>query len=152
MICRTCKKDKKKDQFVLKNKITGTRSTQCKSCQREYAKSHYINNKDKYVQRAKKFSSNARQKAIQFVLEYLEGKSCIKCGEDDILVLDFHHRDPSNKKYVVSLMISRNCVATIQEELDKCDILCANCHRKETHKQQNTYKYQHVQKKFLAGP
>lgn len=58
---------------------------------------------------------------------------CILCGEDHPACLDFHHREPSNKSFNVSQgPNSRYSVSRILEEAEKCDVLCSNCHRKET--------------------
>jgi hypothetical protein len=60
---------------------------------------------------------------------------CAKCGETDPIVLDFHHRDPSQKKFqlIGSLCYSRSR-ETILKEVAKCDVLCANCHRREEYR------------------
>jgi hypothetical protein len=58
------------------------------------------------------------------------GKRCVRCGIDDPSVLDFHHRDPAEKKF--SLGRIQNSVfdlEIVQKEIAKCDLLCANCHR-----------------------
>ena len=56
---------------------------------------------------------------------------CIKCGENNPLCLDFHHRDPVEKKYELAYMGVRGySKEKILAEIDKCDVLCANCHRK----------------------
>ena len=63
---------------------------------------------------------------------------CIKCGESDPIVLDFHHRDKKQKKFQ---LIGSNCYsrskASILTEINKCDVLCANCHRREEYKLRN---------------
>lgn len=76
----------------------------------------------------KKLRNEAKKKAV----EYLGGK-CMKCGgEFPVYVYDFHHRDPLEKdKGLARLMSSR--WEKIKVELDKCDLLCANCHRIEHH-------------------
>lgn len=65
---------------------------------------------------------------------YIELKKTLKCSickNDDHRVLEFHHIDKDTKLFTISRMISGNTsVATILEEMSKCDILCANCHRK----------------------
>lgn len=56
---------------------------------------------------------------------------CTQCGENHPACLDFHHIDPSNKNYTVSeMMTAKFSWETIQKEIDKCIVLCANCHRK----------------------
>lgn len=62
------------------------------------------------------------------LLLYKYAKGCAKCGEPRPWVLDCHHRDPSTKTRNVSAMVSQYGWARILEEVDKCDILCKNCH------------------------
>jgi hypothetical protein len=54
---------------------------------------------------------------------------CIRCGESESCCLDFHHRDPSTKLGTVSNLYQKGRKAVL-EEIKKCDVLCANCHRK----------------------
>lgn len=58
-----------------------------------------------------------------------QGLFCIKCGENDWRCLDFHHRDPKTKKFTISGQ--NHSKQALMEEIAKCDVLCANCHRKE---------------------
>lgn len=63
---------------------------------------------------------------------YLQEHPCVQCDEDDPIVLDADHIS-GKKRQSISLMIARGCCwKTINEELKKCQILCANCHRRET--------------------
>jgi hypothetical protein len=64
------------------------------------------------------------------VWKYKLKHPCINCGEKDVRLLDPHHRDPSQKKAKVSDLASSGAsIKRIQEELDKCDMLCVRCHR-----------------------
>jgi hypothetical protein len=65
----------------------------------------------------------------QHVLDYKAAHPCVDCGETDIRCLDFDHRDPKEKKFLVSeITLSKRSV--LDAEMAKCDIRCANCHRK----------------------
>lgn len=62
---------------------------------------------------------------------------CTKCGyAQHPRALDFHHRDRNNKSFEVSTAVGQ-CFGLIKflKEISKCDVLCANCHRIETHKE-----------------
>lgn len=74
-------------------------------------------------------------------IAYLRENPCIDCGEDDIVVLDFDHRDPSTKSFSISHRLrGTTSWKRIFEEIQKCDIRCANCHRKKTARQENWMK------------
>lgn len=62
----------------------------------------------------------------------------VDCGEKDIVVLEFDHVR-GEKKMNISSMVSAYCLKTIQGEIEKCDIRCANCHRKKTAKERNYF-------------
>lgn len=92
---------------VCKNKC-GENSTRCGTCQTRIRR---------YV---------AKLQAV----EYLGGK-CMKCPyQGNIAAFDFHHRDGSTKEFTLSGCAHRSW-EDIKKELDKCDLLCANCHRLE---------------------
>ena len=55
--------------------------------------------------------------------------SCEQCGIEDNRVLEWHHRDPSQKRFELSHGLSRYGKAALLEEIEKCMCICANCHR-----------------------
>ncbi len=58
-------------------------------------------------------------------------RSCVDCGEDELRLIEFHHRDPSTKLGSVTDMRSQRWTAgQIVAEVAKCDCLCPTCHRK----------------------
>lgn len=74
---------------------------------------------------------DARQSARQKVADYKEARGCEKCGISDPRVLDLHHKDGEDKIMAVSQMMYRFSWEKVVEEMDKCRVLCANCHRIE---------------------
>lgn len=54
---------------------------------------------------------------------------CINCGEARWWVLDFHHRDPKTKDKGVAALIQTGSRERVLNEIEKCDVLCSNCHR-----------------------
>lgn len=85
--------------------------------------------KNKYT-RIKEYRIRQKEKAIEY-----KGGECQNCGyKKCIAALEFHHRDATKKEFVFSKYSNHNW-EKIKLELDKCDMLCANCHR-EHHSQQ----------------
>lgn len=80
---------------------------------------------------------------------YLSNKGCCKCGERDPRKLEYDHKNPSDKDRAISrLIIDGYSWASniLRAEIRKCRVLCANCHRVHTIKQQGYYASDTVQK------
>lgn len=95
---------------------------------RRYRREWYARNK----KRAKSAVLSRKKRIGELVKEAKSGKSCVRCGESRVACLDFHHVDPSTKRF--ALATARNVglsLETILEEIKKCIVLCANCHRVE---------------------
>lgn len=74
------------------------------------------------------------------VKEYLEAHPCEHCACDDWRVLQFDHIDPGRKAFTIGKVLRKNATAYIstlrlQMEIEKCRVLCANCHSLATAKQ-----------------
>ena len=75
----------------------------------------------------------------RFVIEYLETHPCVDCGESDPCTLDFDHVR-GDKKFCVSKRVNTASKwETILAEIEKCEVRCANCHRRKTAKEQGWY-------------
>ena len=75
-----------------------------------------------------------RVKVRHLLLEYLGDKKCLDCGENDPVVLDFDHKEPKTKfKSVARMLAGHYSWQSILAEIQKCEIRCANCHRKKSY-------------------
>lgn len=103
-----------------------------------------LENKDKIIKRSadRRNKSNISTKNRLFVLECLSA-GCVDCGEKDILTLDFDHI--KDKCSEISTLISR-CVSfkKLKDEISKCEVRCANCHRRKTYQQINCWRFKYV--------
>ncbi len=130
-ICATCKLFKLEENFNWKDKEHGLRGYVCKTCHALYRKEHYADNRTKYIQKALRWNKNQKEKLRNLISAYLKEHPCVDCGEGDIIVLDFDHR--SDKRLTISQMFSYSySVEQIQKEIEKCEVRCANCHRRRT--------------------
>ncbi len=101
---------------------------------RDYAKWHYRQNKAAYKARAKAHDLEMKARIRAWLLKYLSDHPCVDCGESDPIVLEFDHRDRSTKAFDISrAMDGRVSMQTLMSEVDKCDVRCANCHRRKTY-------------------
>lgn len=105
---------------------------------KDYQKKRYHDNIDLSRQKAKEKNQKKRDRNKQFIYEYLLSHHCIDCGEKDPVVLEFDHVR-GTKIGSISDLSARNGLEKIQKEMEKCDIRCANCHRRKTAKQFNYY-------------
>jgi hypothetical protein len=73
-----------------------------------------------------------RENVDKFLESYYDnGCSRDGCEEKDRACLDFHHRDPALKEVSIPRAINNSwSIDRLKRELDKCDVVCANCHRK----------------------
>lgn len=78
------------------------------------------------------FTADKRHKMSRwaYIAEYKLERGCKNCGYDSHpSVLDFHHKDKEKKSFNISRGIHNNSIEVIEKEMEKCDVLCANCHR-----------------------
>jgi len=104
-----------------------------KDAYKKYGKAHYEKNKKAYVEKAKKHKAIEKQKWAAFKATL----SCTQCGEDHPAALDFHHIKRSRDNIKVHVLVKDGRFKRAYEEIKKCLVLCANCHRKfhyEEHK------------------
>ncbi len=123
--CSKCQETKEDSEFCLKRT---SRSFQCKACKRAYSKIHYQDNK-KYYQN----NRDKHQERIKLFLQKLKGETpCTDCKQSyPYYVMHFDHlRD---KLYNLSKLATAGSWRKVNAELEKCEIVCANCHAKRTH-------------------
>lgn len=121
------------EQFSFKNKVMGTHHSLCKTCHSVYRKMHYENNRSKYVDKAKRNVLIQRKHNYQAKDLYLESHPCVRCSESDPVILEFHHSNRADKEEGIAKMIRDGYSwKTILKEIAKCEVLCCNCHRKQT--------------------
>lgn len=105
-VCTKCGKEKSIEEFYKNgNRMQST----CKDCFKESIRNTYLEKTER-------------------VNQYKESIGCEKCGERRVHLLDFHHKDKSQKDFNISDK-TRMCFEKLMEEINKCFILCSNCHR-----------------------
>jgi len=144
-MCPKCLKHKDEEQFFMRNKETGKRHSQCKVCyqlhRQNYYVEHYEKYKEQYLLRAKTRREKLRQEYRENMLRYLANKECQHCGEKDIRVLELDHINPAKKLFTISQAVKLGFSwEEVLLEIEKCRILCANCHKKITAQQFSWYK------------
>lgn len=131
-ICAKCNESKPLNGF---NKKGGERlQPYCRECQRELSRQQYAENTDKQKKQVyeKKALRIAQNKKI--VKELKESTPCMDCGKRyPYYVMDFDHQH--SKEFIISKALNDGTsLERIQKEIDKCELVCANCHRMRTFK------------------
>jgi hypothetical protein len=73
-----------------------------------------------------------RERTKAKVISYLQTHPCVDCGETDVVVLEFDHVRGCKERTISSMLVQGYSFAKILEEIAKCDVRCANCHRRKT--------------------
>ncbi len=95
------------------------------------SKRHYQANKQRYLERNTRY----RAEIHNFVKEIKEKKPCKDCDvKYPYYVMDFDHLDESTKVKDINFLSSTGRIGTLKQEIVKCEVVCANCHRVRTHK------------------
>lgn len=109
----------------------------CRPCEDSDKKKYYATNLQEYKARSTARRNRIKQENVEFLLEYFETHPCVDCGEADPVVLDFDHVRGKKSDHIGGLMAKNKRVADLKAEIEKCDVRCANCHRRKTAKQFN---------------
>ena len=91
----------------------------------EYSRKYYLANQGAIIEKNKKNKAELKEEWDAFKRTL----KCTKCGFNHPAALDFHHEDPSTKEHNVNRLISNKLFKKAYEEIKKCVVLCANCHR-----------------------
>ena len=143
-ICTICKVNKDLEDFSKSPKAKDGRNTQCKECLNKKRRKKY-NEDPEYKEKKDQSVKDGINAKREFVYQYLLEHPCVDCGEDDPVVLEFDHR--GDKVDSISELMVRRGLEVLKEEIKKCDVRCANCHRKKTAKDFNYYNYTRQQDK-----
>jgi hypothetical protein len=124
--CSRCETVKSIDDFNFKNRKTGTYQSICKECCKLERRETYGKYKSKISAKNKR---NAKKKN-DWYREYKSKIKCERCGENHPACLEFHHLEPDKKDLEVSQLINTYSIERTISEIEKCIVLCSNCHKK----------------------
>lgn len=139
--CSGCDQDRPLDDFHLQRRAADGRQAICKSCKRERDRVRYRDGDGESYRRIRR-DGRLRRAGIAraFVVEHLREHACSDCSETDIVVMEFDHVR-GKKLGNVSEMVSNGMHLTrVAAEIAKCEVVCANCHRRRTAKRAGFYR------------
>ena len=113
--CYKCSTHKTLDEFNNNKRSKDGKGNECKACRKIYNHNTYLK--------------------VRALIKSAKQKPCKVCNQEyPSYMMDFHHRDPSEKEFTISRpKTAQRSVRRIQKEIDKCDVLCKHCHVKTHH-------------------
>jgi hypothetical protein len=141
--CPRCCREKPKIEFFKNKSKKDGLSGWCKICStednlewrklhkkkaRSYSRKTYSKYKEKYKIRHRKWYQLKYQEIKDKLNQYLSNHPCVDCGNTDFRVLEFDHVR-GIKQYEISELKTRLNWNNLLQEIKKCDVRCANCHR-----------------------
>lgn len=132
-VCNVCGQVRSLDDFHNKKNAPDGKAYVCKPCKAAYDKEYTTLNKDKIKEQKKVYYKDKSRAGIEELREYFGGEfRCSKCGytNDCWAPFDLHHLDMDEKEFGIAEHYLKG-IDVIKEELDKCVLLCARCHREE---------------------
>lgn len=125
--CSRCRRVRSASLFRWQNRSKGRRHPQCRDCAK------HSNARDRQRNRASyRDAKKTSQRELREIVKKAKDVPCIDCGKTyPPYVMDFDHRR-GVKVAKVSALVYANSVRLLLEEIEKCDVVCANCHRERT--------------------
>lgn len=102
---------------------------------RAASRRHYEANRERVKTRARDHNQRMRELVRAWLLEYLKEHPCVDCGETNPIVLEFDHVRGLKLFNIGEVAGRRMSLKTVQSEVAKCEVRCANCHRSKTYRE-----------------
>jgi hypothetical protein len=130
--CGRCGEEKPFEEFAWRRKARGQRDNYCRPCRTAYKHEHYSKNRQRYIDSARRRTDRIVAERTARLVAFLREHPCVDCGETDPEVLEFDHR--GDKKFGISRGLRERPWEEVLEEMAKCEVVCANCHRRRTNR------------------
>lgn len=140
-ICSQCKNEKllTEEFFLTKDKLGKKFTACCRLCQNVRQSESYKKKRDHYKQVTKDYRKKLRAENQKLLWEFYKDHPCVRCGETNPVVLELDHL--GDKKHQISDIIYCHKWESVSKEIEKCQVLCSNCHAKKTAKDLGWYLY-----------
>lgn len=134
-----CKLSKPYSEFNKNKCRKDGYNSYCRMCSNAHGRVYYRANQKRMVKQIKQSAIKRIRTIRQYLYDLTYASGCIDCGENNPVVLEFDHRCDKIKNISI-LVHAGQSLTSIKKEVAKCDIRCANCHRKKTAVDFNWYK------------
>jgi hypothetical protein len=128
--CGRCGLEKPLSEFAWRRKRRGQLDNYCRPCRADYHHEHYARNRAQYIENTAQRKRALAAERNRYLIEFFSTHACADCGESDPLVLEFDHL--GDKRFNISAGLRDRAWQDVLDEIAKCEVVCANCHRKRT--------------------
>lgn len=128
--CGRCGQQKPVSDFAWRRKARGQRDNYCRPCRAQYKQEHYTANCERPVANALRRKQVLVVERAAYLIQLFSENPCVDCGETDPLVLEFDHL--GGKEFNISRGLRNTSWQRLIDEIAKCEVVCANCHRRRT--------------------
>ena len=133
--CGGCRIVKANSDFGVNGARHDGLQSVCRHCKRSQQNAWYQKNKARHIARVRARNIVVEQRTISKMFKFLTANPCLNCGEADPLVLEFDHVR-GEKTHTIGEMLGRGfSEKAIFDEIAKCEVRCATCHRRKTAKE-----------------
>lgn len=129
--CTICKQERPVTEFNKRKRSADGLQPHCRACNRERSQAYYAANNEHHKEVVTLRKTKTILENKQRIWDFLASHPCVDCGEDDPVVLEFDHlRD---KDRAISSAVHNGWGwERLVREMKKCEVRCANCHRRKT--------------------
>ena len=139
--CTMCKAPKTLESFACNKLKKDGLQPYCRECKKLRQNAWYAKNRERHIFNVRSRIGEIRQDLHLRIFSYLQSHPCVDCGEVDPVVLDFDHVRGEKRSDIAIMVHTGFSWKTVEAEIAKCEVRCANCHRRKTAKERNTKRY-----------
>jgi len=136
--CFSCQIEKNYDLFNKNIRKNDGLQSRCRDCQQKYDRIQYRNSEARRTGQRLNNKKNVERNQ-RFVWQYLQNHGCVHCPENDPIVLTFDHYKGAKNFNICDGVRHGYSLQRIQNEIEKCQVLCANCHMRKNSVTLNWY-------------
>lgn len=149
--CSGCKVEKTEDQFNKSATRKDGLQPYCRECNKHRAKHYYANNREAHIKNIVDRKRQTIKENQDRLIQYLSEHPCVDCGESDVIVLDLDHVRGEKRDHVTHMLGQGVSWRILETEIAKCEVRCANCHRRKSAAQLGHYRFKHTFRDRLSG-
>lgn len=149
--CTMCRRNRDL-KFFNKNSVRADGlQSDCRDCSNQKSRAYYYSDVDKHKAAVLANKQRRIKENQERIREYLITHPCVDCGESDLVVLEFDHVKGEKIGGVCAMMQEACSWGKISAEIEKCEVRCANCHRRKTARKEGYHSWRTLSLKQSKG-